>query len=316
MDTYELYKQIDGKKITEFIHDGKEENLYLDFKTISKADLSNREDRKNFAKALSGFSNSNGGIIIWGVDARKNAQNIDCACGTNEIDSISLFLSKLNEYTGQFVCPLLDGVVHKKIVTSNDMGFAVTYVPYSDIGPHMAKAGEDRYYKRSGDSFYKMEHFDIEDMFGRRKKPKLKLYIDTSCSKFSDDSSCKQFNFCIIIGMENLGRGSCKYPYLELNISPPYQINHWGLNANGANGLPIIPQRLGNRKTLFGGDAHTVIHPNSKLDVTRITFEINSDNTNIKDLVIEAIMSAEDMQYITERKILSAKDILNLTNQC
>ena len=30
----------------------------------------------------------------------------------------------------------------------------------------MAKLGEDRYYKRSGDSFRKMEHFDLEDMFG------------------------------------------------------------------------------------------------------------------------------------------------------
>lgn len=29
----------------------------------------------------------------------------------------------------------------------------------------MAKLEEDRYYKRSGDSFYRMEHFDLEDMF-------------------------------------------------------------------------------------------------------------------------------------------------------
>jgi hypothetical protein len=39
----------------------------------------------------------------------------------------------------------------------------------------MAKLGEHRYYKRSGDSFYKMEHFDLEDMFGRRQKAKLEI---------------------------------------------------------------------------------------------------------------------------------------------
>ena len=41
----------------------------------------------------------------------------------------------------------------------------------------MAKAGEDRYYKRSGASFYRMEHFDLEDMFGRRLKPKLNTVV-------------------------------------------------------------------------------------------------------------------------------------------
>ena len=39
----------------------------------------------------------------------------------------------------------------------------------------MAKLGEQRYYKRSGDSFYQMEHFDLEDMFGRRQKAKLEI---------------------------------------------------------------------------------------------------------------------------------------------
>jgi hypothetical protein len=43
----------------------------------------------------------------------------------------------------------------------------------------MAKFGQDRYYKRSGDTFRRMEHFDLEDMFGRRPRPKLELQIDT-----------------------------------------------------------------------------------------------------------------------------------------
>jgi hypothetical protein len=37
----------------------------------------------------------------------------------------------------------------------------------------MARAGDGRYYKRSGDSFSRMEHYDLADMFGRRQKPRL-----------------------------------------------------------------------------------------------------------------------------------------------
>jgi hypothetical protein len=55
-----------------------------------------------------------------------------------------------------------------------------TFVPETDGGPFMALFGEQRYYKRSGDSFYQMEHFDLEDMFGRRQKPNLEMIIEPS----------------------------------------------------------------------------------------------------------------------------------------
>lgn len=42
----------------------------------------------------------------------------------------------------------------------------------------MALLGEQRYSKRSGDSFYQMEHFDLEDMFGRRQRPALQMFLE------------------------------------------------------------------------------------------------------------------------------------------
>jgi hypothetical protein len=42
----------------------------------------------------------------------------------------------------------------------------------------MAKLGEDRYYKRSGDRFYKIEHFDVADMFDRHRAPVLQVGND------------------------------------------------------------------------------------------------------------------------------------------
>lgn len=260
MDLVDFYQSIDEEKIRDFVSSGQEEMLSLDFKTVSGASLS-REDRKNLAKALSGFANSSGGLIIWGVDARKNKEGIDCACDVREIESLQLFLSKLNEHTGQFVNPFVDGVMHKKIVTSQDRGFAVTLIPASDSGPHMAKAGEDRYYKRSGDSFRKMEHFDIEDMFGRRKKPKLSLYTDIiQKGTVSGGPKGIRYRCSVIIGIENKGRGTAKYPYLALKINPPYTISSYGVDGNYNTELPILPQRYGSEKVLFGGDANVVIH--------------------------------------------------------
>ena len=43
--------------ISEFISSMQEENLNLDFKTINNSNLTNNDDKRNLAKALSGFAN-------------------------------------------------------------------------------------------------------------------------------------------------------------------------------------------------------------------------------------------------------------------
>lgn len=35
------------------------------------------------------------------------------------------------------------------------------------------------YYKRSEDGCYRLEHFDLEDMFGRRQRPLLELFVES-----------------------------------------------------------------------------------------------------------------------------------------
>lgn len=252
MDIRQLFQTSDLARIDEYIATGQEENLFLDFKTIKKADLSERDDRKTFAKALSGFANSSGGLIVWGVDARKNSEGIDCAKEKKEIVGLRMFISKLNEFTGSFVTPVVDGVEHKLISSGNDAGFAVTLVPASDSCPHMAKAGEDRYYKRSGDSFYKMEHFDLEDMFGRRARPKLVI-------KRKNFHPTHDGRWCINFDVVNEGRGTAKLIYIEIpqqdGVTPEQGIRDWrwlGSTSNASDG---------SAKSVFDLVSTSVIHP-------------------------------------------------------
>jgi hypothetical protein len=205
MNLNETFELLGADEIAEFIRLGQEENLHLDFKTIVNANLRHNDDKRNLARCLSGFANSSGGFIVWGVDARKNAQGVDCAFAPAEIAPIRLFLSRLNELTGDAVSPIVDGVRHKFIEISSDKGFAVTLVPESDSGPYMAKLGEDRYYKRSGDSFYRMEHFDLEDMFGRRQKPRLQIVL--SNLPVLNDNTQENLKFSVL----NVGRATARH---------------------------------------------------------------------------------------------------------
>ena len=115
MDLLEWFEALNKRKIEAFVADKREEDLQLEFKTVSSSRMENRDDRKNFAKALSGFANSSGGLIVWGINARKNERKVDCAFELKPIEDISLFYAKLNEFTGQFVSPIVDDVRHKKI---------------------------------------------------------------------------------------------------------------------------------------------------------------------------------------------------------
>ena len=181
------YNELSLEDINDFVSLKQEENLTLDFKTINNANLTNKDDKRNLAKSLSAFANSSGGLVIWGVEAKKNKKGIDCATGLKEIEDIRLFLSRLNEFTGMAVSPIVDDVRHRIIETSANKGIAITYIPESSSGPHMAKMGEDRYYKRSGDSFYRLEHFDLEDMFGRRSYSQM-LCIALGGDPFFNDT--------------------------------------------------------------------------------------------------------------------------------
>src|SRR5271170_2092374 len=139
MTLNETFELVEANEIAEFIRLGQEENLHLEFKTIGNANLRIMDDKRNLAKCLSGFANSGGGLIVWGVDARRNAQSVDCATAASEIAPIRLFLSRLNELTGNAVSPIVDSIRHKAIEVSPDKGYAVTLVPEGDSGPHMAK---------------------------------------------------------------------------------------------------------------------------------------------------------------------------------
>ena len=256
MSLREQFDELSAERILAFIHNKQVEHLYLDFKMVVGAGLGSRDDRKNLATAISGFANADGGIVIWGVEARQNSDGIDCACEPKPISPLAGFVAALNKFTGEAANPIVDGVEHRTFIKSGDSGFAATLVPSSDSGPHMAKLGEDRYYKRTGDRFAKMEHYEIQDMFGRRRRPVLRL----RCRTESDSR--------VIISIENSGRSSAIH--LSRNqgegTSPGGQLWHRWKSESRATILRSTDKKWCH----FGSGMDTVIHPGTVRDITKV----------------------------------------------
>lgn len=304
-DLKSWFDSISIDDIYRFVEDGREEDLHLDFKLVDDPNLKSRDDRRNLAAAVSGFANSDGGLIVWGVDCRKNSDGVDCACNAPGIDGLKKFYSHLMEFSGSAANPSVTGVEHRALYIpgKDDHGFVVTHVPVSDAGPHMAKLGEDRYYRRSGASFLKMEHFEIADMFGRRPHPKLVLDYSVRPPLYQRNS-CKLAAYLIL---QNLGRGSAQSPYLALRLKYPFGVDAFGTDGNYNQGLRYRYDQ-GSEKPHFQDVGGSFLHPDVSTTVTCISTEIAANDAP-PDLVIDYAVGAADLPPQTGTLVIPASEL-------
>jgi hypothetical protein len=166
---------------------------------------------------------------------------------------------------GQAVSPGIEGVRNKWFSADNGQGFAATIVPESSSSPHMAKLGDNRYYKRNGESFYVLEHFDLEDMFGRRPKAKLTIRFNIEAA---EDGSTK-----ITVLLQNVGRGIAKYvsAIIRFDKVRVVRVDRPLQDVSSANqGSPIVSYV----------DDHGVLHPGGGALVVGTVFLAKVDDAS------------------------------------
>src|SRR5690242_7666517 len=149
--------------VRQLIADRQQENLYLEFKTKkdrSRPDLDDSETRQ-FSRALSGFANSDGGVVVWGIKTDKE----DRASELKPISLVAEFEARLKKSLLNAVQPFVDGVQIDTILEDDGSmaGYVKVLIPRSEKTPHRALLAEREYYRRSTEGFYRMEHFDLED---------------------------------------------------------------------------------------------------------------------------------------------------------
>jgi hypothetical protein len=297
MNIDKYFETIDITEIDRFVKDGQEENLFIEFKTVVHPNYNdnNREiDKKNISKAISGFANSSGGVIVWGIKAKENEKNQDIATDKSPIKELTKFLNILNRIEGQATTPPVTGIIHRKIELSDDFGFIVTYVPPSEFAPHMANFADKHYYKRSGDSFYVCEHYDIKDMLHRKHSAALKLELkNKSVRQYLKDT----LRYELTIALRNNGRNFAKAPLIKVEINSPYKFEDYGLDGNGNIGLfkvratPRTPQM----STYMGGQ-DVIVFPDLEYDIDKIVIDVDKNVTELPRLTINYMIVAENME--------------------
>lgn len=254
------YLSLDTAAIDEFIEHRQPESLYLEFKTLSEPE----PESKRLAEMISGFANSAGGIIVWGLATERNSGR-DVAKERQPIHDVDRLIPRLELFGRLAVSPQLEGIEHR--VIERDMrgaGLAATFVPQSLTGPHMALE-QKRYFKRSEADFYPMQHYDLADMFGVRQRPALRVVsqaITRTASGYDERANDSFANVSIGVALVNEGRASAIAAYVRLRVELPFGVSPAGVASREfGSSLRMVTEDGAPASVSMIGSPDFILHP-------------------------------------------------------
>ena len=189
MSFYDLenYTKEDIQYLIDF---GVEESVHLDYKAsgaLAKTD----SKKKEISKDVSAFANSDGGIIVYGVEERGHK-----AVGFSYIDG--------NEITKEWLEQVINSTINQKIdgieifpIRNNDNiseSIYIVRIPRSYRAPHMISI-DKCYYKRCNFESVKMEEYEVRDLFNRHNLSKLKI-DECTLNIISSNRNSTIYQFC------------------------------------------------------------------------------------------------------------------------
>jgi hypothetical protein len=245
-DLFDRLGKVGEDAIDELISIRQSEEPFLDFKR-SADNGSGRHlhdiDRNNLAKAISGFGNSEGGVIVWGVECQPKADIGDVASSKKYIQNPQRFVSWLEGAVSGCTIPPHPGVRHICIIADTTSGFAVTYIPKSHLVPHQCLRPL-QYYIRAGSDFVPTPHAVLMGLFGRPPQPFVFHMWSYPPARLVDNGQGYPAIECDVdFRLGSHGPSLARGLYVNLQILPPKDLS-------SAAFIPVDPTNWSYRHSL------------------------------------------------------------------
>lgn len=273
-----------------FISRKVEENLNLDYK-----DIRAYHDFVELSKDISAFANSEGGLVLLGVSEKKikkNGVTFRIFPGKVTWGSATLSRERLEDNLIGKIHPRIDGLMIVPIRRGNGSSqvIFVIDIPQSIKAPHMAS--DSRYHKRLNFRRVPMEHYEVADLFGKRRKPIVTLLAQITNVKIEEEI----YTFTLQFLLRNVGKAIAKYVHLTASFA----------NVE----LQKIPQLYRRLDTLRQGIpsiqfdmAPSVLYPKpGKTAIGELTLKVKD---NSKPIIIHYDLAAEHADYSVKKLTLT-----------
>lgn len=260
--------------ITALIDNEAEESVHLDFKA---AGALSKDDKKKaeIAKDVSAFANSDGGIIVYGIEEQEHK-----AHALSYIDGNTYTKEWLEQVIQDNIQRRIEGLEIFPIRDNGDItkSIYIVKIPRSSNTPHMS--ADKCYYKRNNFRSVKMEEYEVRDLFYRESTPNLKIAGYILYDQKSDEEVVKYHFEAQIWNDSNV-------------ISTVYKLNCYIVNFITFNKISwdafkedINYTMLDRSRLKISALGKHPLFPNESADLLRFTIEI--PRTNVNEFVNEA----------------------------
>ena len=191
-----------------------EESTYLEFKAsgaLGKTD----KIKSEISKDVSAFANSDGGIIIYGIEENNH-----------KADKVSFING--NIFTKEWLAQIISAKIYRIIddvkiypIRFNgeiEKSIYIVKIPVSARAPH--QASDKRYYKRRGSLSEPIEEYEVRDLYSRILPTKLEIAecLQQIKSSGSTQGKLKRIEYEIGFQIKNVGNTIEKNYKLEIKI--------------------------------------------------------------------------------------------------
>jgi hypothetical protein len=147
-----------------FVQQQVQESLHLDYK---RSEALSKGGQKEIPKDVSAFANSDGGMIIYGVEESGHLPvRIDEGIPNSVVTREWIEQTILSN-----ISPRIEGIQIQQIPIDTSNSAYCINIPKSDRAPHQDRTNK-RYYKRSNFSSVPMEDYEISDVRARSRSVK------------------------------------------------------------------------------------------------------------------------------------------------
>lgn len=220
---HQLFRQIvdaadPAQVLSDTVSSQRTETEFLEFKG-GRVQKDQTKAKGLWSQALSGFANTEGGVLIWGIRAARiehpddPSRKIDAANDLDLVSTPATFAQLLKDVQLEACVEPVQGVdiVDIDAGEGDGSGFVVCLIPEGDHKPY--RAGIDpakQYYQRIGDNFVVIPHSLLRSLFYPRFAPLLCICMWPTYAPTNEPVERLQF----FARIENHGSASAKEAYV------------------------------------------------------------------------------------------------------
>ncbi|MFB0536743.1 MAG: helix-turn-helix domain-containing protein [Anaerolineae bacterium] len=171
----ELFNSLNAyAEIEQLIENGEAEGPYLECKSPQSPKLSSGL-KAQLAEAVSGFSNSGGGVILWGVSTEKHAHSgLDVLKQIESIGNCRNFARQVDKHIPLLTTPPMKAPPSTILFArkGHAKGVVVTYIPPTPGDPVWSNI-DTKFYFRIGDKFSVLPYEMLKRLFAATDSPDL-----------------------------------------------------------------------------------------------------------------------------------------------